>query len=260
MRWGELVLLALLASSVCVATPVSAQSAEDGAAAREAFDEGTAHYEAGHWMLAAQAFHRAWELLEGSPRRPLILFNEARALEEVPGRECDARAKYEQFLLDADESLPGVQERLQAGRVRLRELNARMEGRGDCDAEEEQEQETGSEEAPPAGGISPIGPVVMAAGGAALIAGAITGALALAARSDLRNTCGQDMVCPESSRGRVHHLQALAVSTDVLLPLGALAAGAGLLLTLLLHEPPADTPVSAWCSPTGCGALLRGRM
>ncbi len=62
-------LLALLV----FAAPVSA-SAQDQEAARAAFDEGESHYAASRWMLAAQSFHRAWQLMEGDSRRGLIAF------------------------------------------------------------------------------------------------------------------------------------------------------------------------------------------
>lgn len=205
-------------------------------------------------MLAARAFHHAWELAENNPRRALILYNEARSLEQAAGHECDARARYEQFLRDADGSMPEAQERIGQARDRLAELDARV-GAERCGGEA-----SASEASPGGEGISPVGPIVIGVGAAMLIASAITGGLALATQSDLTAACGQDMHCPEASLGRVGDLRALALTTDVMLPVGAAVAIVGVLLTLLLHDGPAETPVTAWVGPNGAGAVLRGSM
>jgi hypothetical protein len=244
-------LLVIIGPTVC-ATPAAAQSAQSPAAA--AFTEGEARYEAGEWMLSARAFHRAWELAADNPRRALILYNEGRALEHVPGQECEALARYEQFLHDGDGSLPEIQAQLRPVQDRVHELEARMEGQGGCSSEEPTQPTEG-------GGISPIGPTLIGVGGAALIAAAITGGLALATQGDLQSACGADMRCPEGSLGGVSDLQALAISTDVLTPVGAAIAITGLVLTLVLHEGQAEAPpVAAWVSPSGAGGVVRWEM
>lgn len=76
------------------------------------------------------------------------------------------------------------------------------------------------------GGVSMIGVGVAAGGGAVLIGGAITGGLALAAAGDAPNADG-----PEADDART-----LALVTDILLPVGAVAVAAGVVLMFVLDD------------------------
>ena len=108
------------------------------------------------------------------------------------------------------------------------------------------------------GSISPIGPVVLGAGGAALLAGAIVGAITLAEDGALGAACPSRLDCSPDLMSRSSTMTALAATTDVLLAVGAAAAITGLVLTLTLTEG-GDLPATAYCTPDGCGAALRGR-
>jgi len=76
------------------------------------------------------------------------------------------------------------------------------------------------------GGISMVGVAVAAGGGAILIGGAITGGLALAAAGSAPSNEG-----PEADEART-----LALVTDILLPVGAVAVAAGVVLMFVLDD------------------------
>jgi hypothetical protein len=106
------------------------------------------------------------------------------------------------------------------------------------------------------GGVSPIGPAVMAAGGAMLVASAITGIVGLAQDASLTAMC-PDNRCPESARGLAEEVENLMWATDVLFFAGLATAAVGLALIFAL---PAETPppASAACTSDGCGIVLWG--
>lgn len=76
------------------------------------------------------------------------------------------------------------------------------------------------------GGISPVGIIVASVGGAALIAGAITGGLALSTAGD----------APSSTGAQADDARMLALVTDILIPVGAVAAVAGVVLMFVLQD------------------------
>src|SRR5690606_16370056 len=108
------------------------------------------------------------------------------------------------------------------------------------------------------GAISPIGPIVLGVGGAMMLAGAITGGLALAEHGELTGMCdAQLMRCPAELEARVDDLAVLSITTDVLLWGGLAVAATGAVLTFLLKEESSST-VSAACDGTGCAAFVTG--
>lgn len=86
-------------------------------------------------------------------------------------------------------------------------------------------------------GVSTVGIIVTAAGGAILIAGGVTGGLALAAVDD----------APNAESPRIDEARTLALVTDVLLPLGVAAAATGAILMFVLQD--ADGGESASITP-----------
>ncbi|SRR5690606_36953611 len=101
---------------------------------------------------------------------------------------------------------------------------------------------------------------MLGVGGAMLLAGAITGGLALAEHGELTGMCdGQTMRCPAELEGRLDGLAALSITTDVLLWGGlAVAATGGVLTFLLREEEESAGAVSAACDGTGCAAFVTG--
>jgi hypothetical protein len=115
-------------------------------------------------------------------------------------------------------------------------------------------------ESPVGHSISPVGPVLLGIGGAALVAGAITGILTLIQDSSLSSLC-PDQECSEAGLSFAREVEAFAVASDILLLGGATTAVVGLVFTLLLHESnSASSPphVSASCGATGCRVVLGG--
>lgn len=80
-----------------LALPASGQDRVEQA--RVVFEQGETDYNAGAYALALRRFQRAYELLEGHPRRFMALFNIGRCYEEL-GRLEDARDAYERFLAE----------------------------------------------------------------------------------------------------------------------------------------------------------------
>ncbi len=82
------------------------------------------------------------------------------------------------------------------------------------------------------GSQATVGWVAVGVGGALLLGGAVTGAMALSVDSDLADAC-VDGSCPPAKRSDVDKLDTLAVTTDVLLGVGAAVAITGGVLLLL---------------------------
>jgi hypothetical protein len=193
------------------------------------------------------------------PRASIALFSAGRALARVPGHEREARDTLQRFLRESTTLTDDAQVRdWRSDAVeQLTELEARIEP---DDVGEEHEQETHTSPPPSTGGdISPVGPVLLAVGGAAIVAGIVTGVVALSEGDQLRADCG-GAVCPESERSRIADVNILSGATDALLFGGAAVAAVGLVLTLVLHdEAPDSAPqVALGCTPTTCAIFARG--
>ncbi len=256
-------LFIVVAGLLALLAPASALAQGEGSGppdeARAVFLRATELYETRSYARAELEFRRAWELMEGHPRRALVLVNIARCVESVPGREAEALALYEQALAETNALAAhdaGIRDARRIAEERVAELNARMavQAREPAGAEERSESQPGaasvsfsstrpSESAD--GDISPVGPIVLGVGGAMMLAGAITGALALGEHDKLTGMCDPGaMRCPAALRERVDGLAALSISTDVLLWGGLAVAATGALLSIL--------------DETGCAALVTG--
>ena len=263
-------------AAIVTLTSATAFAQADEARARQEFDTASTEFGRGNFALALQAFQRSYDLLEGHPRRPLILFNIGRCYEEL-GRYVDARDAYGRYLREAGADAVEREET----EARLRELETRAgmgeEGGGTTTTSAQTSSgnaatttsTTTSTSSPGdgassgsggGGGISPVGPIFLGVGGAMVIAGAITGALTLSSRGDLTAMC-TGMACPESSRGLADDVSTLALTTDILLFGGLAVAATGVLLTLLLTDGgSSDTAASLTCTDQGCMAFLAGEM
>jgi hypothetical protein len=99
-------------------------------------------------------------------------------------------------------------------------------------------------------------------GGAAIIAGAVTGSLALSANGKVKDACpGND--CPASQGDDVDRRDALAAGTDVLLFVGGAVAVTGAVLLIVFRDrESADAPavsVAPIITPSGSGAAATWR-
>lgn len=253
-------LFAVLASLALFAAPASAQEGEDERSARHHFRLGEAHYESGHFVEAAREFEEAYRL---SNRVPLlhnvyVAYRDAGDIE----RAADALRRYLELAENLDNETV-LRQRLAALERLIAERRAR-EADGDT-AQPDAEPEATAPAARPAtsaggGGPSPVGFIVAGVGAAALIAGAVTGGLALGANDELASTC-PDRVCPPGYdfESTASSGSALALTTDVLLPVGAVALATGVVLILVLQESDESASAGAACGPDGCVAVARGR-
>jgi tetratricopeptide (TPR) repeat protein len=266
---GSSALIIVVAGLFVLLSPSSAmaQAEESGPSdeARAVFLRATELYESRSYARAEIEFRRAWELMEGHPRRALVLVNIGRCIESQPGREAEAIELYERAIAETNALAhdEGIRQARRIAEERIAELNARMavrrqEERSEHPATPETASSSPASSASAEGGISPVGPIVLGVGGAMMLAGAITGALALVEHGDLTAMCdAQRMRCPAELEARAGDLAALSITTDVLLWGGLAVAATGAILTVLLREE-SGSSVSAACDETGCAAFVTG--
>ncbi|MGE0786800.1 MAG: hypothetical protein AB7S26_14105 [Sandaracinaceae bacterium] len=253
----RLILLATLMA--LIPRVASAQDEATRARARALVAEAHAHEDAQRWELAAQSYQRLYDLMSQArlPRASVALWTAGSDLARVPGREREASDELRRFLaqsgaLAGDPEIAGY--RAQAPQL-IAQLEARAASSGATSSASSQDTSRG-------GGtttsVSPVGPVVLAVGGAAVIAGVIVGIVSLDMASQLDADCTNG-VCPDTAsvQSRLSVLSTLSVVADVLWISGAAIAAAGLVLTLVLTDT-SETAVSAGCVGTGCMAEIRG--
>ena len=106
----------------------------------------------------------------------------------------------------------------------------------------------GKAPAPPPGdtGRSWVGPgIAFGAGGAALVLGAVTGALTVTRMDEVRKTCGEGLMCPDDYRDEVDGARTLGhVSTAGFIAAGVGAAVGVVLLVLPRKKAPAAVGLS----------------
>lgn len=252
---------AALAAWCCMLLPqpAYAQAPPEDASypeARAVFLQATALYENGSYARAELEFRRAWELMEGHPRRSLVQINIARCVEAQSGREREALALYQEALAATEAMVDdsGIRDARQIAHDRVAELNARLAA---VDRGEEPAASDGSASAPDL--TAPI--VLMAGGGAALLAGIGTGIGTALEHDQLVDAC-PDKTCAPDEAGRIDSVRALGIATDVLLGVGGAVATAGLvwLIVELATGDAAEAPVTASCGPDGCSFALRGEL
>ena len=266
----------MLAAALLLAAPASqAQESippEVRAEGRRLQTEARAHIQGERWALAATAFERLYELgrAHGLASAPIALWDMSLALMRIPGREREARDGFRRFLDESTALTDDDEVRdFRSGAVeRIAELDARI---GDAEPSEpnatpapapEPEASVSSARASEAhGGVHPIGPVVLAVGGAALVAGVLIGAFSLGQASQFRGMCDDLSMCPTALRPQYDEMRALSAAADVLYVAGGITAALGLVLTLLVQEEPEERAVAMdfGCGPTGCRADIGGR-
>lgn len=228
--------------------------------------EALAHVDAERWGLAAETYERVYEIARraGSPRAPVALWDRGLALMRIPGREADARASFQRFL---DESTPltedaEIRDWRSTALEHIAELNARIGPEQDEPepVRPSEAEPSESREGPRAGELSPVGPVVLAAGIAALGVGGVFGALALTAESSLAERCG-GFACVDTPQHRAAYdeMRTFGAVTDAMLVVGGLAAITGAILTFTLTEGgSAETTASAALRPDGAELAIGG--
>jgi acetylglutamate kinase len=82
--------------------------------------------------------------------------------------------------------------------------------------------------------------VAFGVGGAGLVAGSVTGALALGKRSDLRGQCLSDGSCPSSQRQRIDNYHAFGTVSGIAFGVGIAGIATG--VVLLVTQPKGEEP------------------
>lgn len=269
---------ALTAATAIVPAVVSAQEGDesmsratttehdmDDERARGAFRLGSEYYQRGRFAEAATEFERAY----GLSGRAQLLYNAYLAYRDARDDENAIRTlrgyltQVEQ--IDDREHLEARLTALERGVAERRETDARQraetdEARRQADEARRQAEEAGRPQVREVPGET--WPWILAGGGAALVvAGVITGAVALGERSRLDDECPLQLCAPGSDvAGRQSTIESLAITTDVLLVTGGVAAVTGVVLGIVLgpRTEPLDPPVRAGCTGQGCFVSVRG--
>ncbi|HBQ10380.1 MAG: hypothetical protein RLP09_10675 [Sandaracinaceae bacterium] len=235
----------------------------DDMRAREHFRVATAYYDEGRFVEAAEQFQEAYEL----SRRAQLLYNAYIAWREAH-RSAEAANALETYLAETPEAPDRVN--LEARLVELRRAVATEAEREQRLTEAEREAEANriaAEEAERARRQAVSEPeiwpwIVLGVGGAAVIAGAVVGGLALDEATSLSSECPGNFCPPGTDLDeRRGNAQLLAGVADGLLIGGGVVAATGLVLSLIFGlGGDSEQPVSAeaGCGPTGCGVTLRG--
>lgn len=234
----RLVFVAVVVTSVLFASQAQAQSTPADDEARVVYDRGAEHYAAGRFQAAASDFERAYEL----SGRAQLFYNLYLAYRDAGDRGRAATA-LRRFL--ASDAVPPEMNREQL-EARLRALES-----------ERSEQASVPVEASGGGTWWP-GWLIAGSGGAMLVAGAITGVLALDLHASVESQCDADGLCPASTEPDRDLGSALALTTDILLPAGAALAVAGFVLAFALADD--ELEAAASCGPGGCALAVRGAL
>ncbi len=260
-----LLIIATLATAPAVhaqapADPVVAgdsAAAEADAVARELFKVGRVAFDAGDYEVALER----WEHAYGLSGQPKMNHNIGLAHERL-GQIVEAIAAYERYLKWEPEDkevrahivelratmragnpyreldLPDVIEPMQMDPYRIFD-----EPRAPQVTEAPQ-----ATEQPPR--LLPLG--LLAGGGVILATGTVTGILALQKDGELDDLCGRPRMCDPSDaregRALASSIDTLSITTDVLLPLGALVAGVGSYLLWGVG----DEKLQVSCTGDGC--------
>lgn len=221
--------------------------------ARDAYEEGSTHFEAERYEEALEAFQRSYDY----ERLPALLFNMASALDRL-GRPEQAIARYEAYLvaMEEDANAPYVRSRIRLLQAELSETSP--EARAE---DQEEGGEAVSEEAVqapvPTDGPSRVGPIVLFAVGAAALATALgTGLRARSLDSDVREQCDGN-VCPAGVESDSQRVTRLARTTDAMAGVAGAALLSGVLWWLLSGGDDDAPQASATCGPGSCEAQLR---
>lgn len=270
--------LGLLIAAPAMAQPESSPNAEqamqgggmtderqlDDARAREHYIIGTRYYDEGRFVEAATQFEEAFQL-SGRPElqyNAYIAYRDAhqarRAAQMLRGyleavADAPDRVNLEARLAELERAIALEEEQSQ----QLTEAQRRAQEEAQRAAEEAAARRQAEAE-------PEVWPwVILGVGGAAAIAGAVVGGLALSDAMALRADCDQDGRCVPSTNlvARRSDATNLAVASDLLLFGGGAVAVTGLILGLVFglggsaEEAPA---ASAFCTSDGCHATLRG--
>lgn len=232
---------ALAACLLVFPSLASAQSEEQVNEARALFTRGTEQFENGSFQLALESFQRVYELLEGHRNRALVLFNIARAHEELR-RDEEALASYEAFLSSAAQDAPMRAE----ANERMIELRARLRARA---------QVTPAARPGPAGQLNGAPVALLVASGVLAIGGGVLVGVAVsdvAAVEQAPTGASWASVADAYSRSE-------PMSIAGIVALGTASALAVASIVWLLVDGDASRSTAVVVAPTPTGITVEGR-
>ena len=239
--------------------------------ARQHFQLGRAQYENGAFREAALSFEHAYEL----SHREVLWYNIFLAYRDA-GDNAKAANALRNYLTRVEkvDTRPQLEARLASLERLVQEEEQRKQQQAQAQAQQAEAQEQApqpeaapesvspTDAPPPEAKKSPsIVPfVLMGVGGAMIIGGVVTGAMASSKQSELEDNC-MDKVCDPKLQSLADEGKTLAVVTDVLLFGGIAAAGTGAVLWFLNNNDSSSeesAPVSATlsCGPKACGGRV----
>jgi tetratricopeptide (TPR) repeat protein len=279
--------LSLYVFSVVVggSTSALAQETSTDEAARQHFRLGQAHYDNGQFPEAAVEFEAAYRLSQ----RPQLLYNiyvSYRDAGEI-ARATETLRSYLQLVPDAENAtqlrarLAVMEHSLAHGTTPATETAPSTEAVAPTEPvhaeptpepsetatalEEPSSEPSPDEQTASSGGgfgSSPVGWIIGGVGVAAIVAGVITGAMAIDSHNQLDAMCGPDHhSCPAGFQSTRDLGAALGAATDGLLIGGGVALATGVVLLFMLSDGGSSSeqpPVSASCGPNGCAAFVQG--
>jgi tetratricopeptide (TPR) repeat protein len=229
MRFLAAAVLACALTSPLHAQTPAAPIASDEEAAKAHFAAGSAYYEQAAYADAVKEFNEAYRL----SGRVDLLYNIAICYEHLEKWD-EAIATLHQYLAVR----PGAADR---NTIQTRIMNyEKLRDAARAEAATPQKKPAAvAVTPPPKWARRYVASLVLGEIGlAALISSIGTGVAALVAKSDLDGRCPKG-VCPESARADVDRGQALAISTDVLIGVGAAAVVVGAVLLIVETRRPA---------------------
>jgi tetratricopeptide (TPR) repeat protein len=251
-----------LVLAICLTVTVTGSAAEENAEAKAAYQDGKAHYEAGRYQEAMDAFTKAYNLTS----EPNLLFNLAAAAERL-GENDRAIAYYEVYLEeipnapDADEVRANI-ERLKAGPPPASEETSETETESpppstspspppqDVDPESYYDLGPKPEETKP-----PIWPKLTIGLGTMLVAGGvITSILAYNEYKGLKSTCKPDCTDEDISTAK-----GLALASDLQFGFGGATLVAGIVGLVLTNKKHKRESARLEVSPAERGLGVQGR-
>jgi tetratricopeptide (TPR) repeat protein len=234
----------------------------DDERARSHFEAGRNLYDAGAFERAGQEFEEAYALSS----RPELLYNIYVAFRDAGDvrKARDALRTYLTEMTNAPDraNLEARLESLESQAAALEETEQADRERRENEERRQREEEERRREAEAAAESGPsIAPWIVAGAGAAmLLAGAVTGVLALGAVGDIEDECEND-ICPSSYEELEEDrdsARTLVRVTDYLLLGGTIVLAAGVTWWFLSSGDDEEPAVTAGCGPDGCSAVLRG--
>lgn len=242
--------LCLVIHLVGAGRSVHAQDSDDDA--RTLFEGARIHYDRGEFEEAAESFTSAFDI----SGRTQLLYNIYLAHRDAgnPGEAAVALRRYleempAEELADQRELLEGRLESLEsqaAAQTNESESPVVIEDPDDAQRSPAQPETSG-----PIGGV-----VLLAVGGAAVVAGVVTAIVTSGIEGDLEEAC-TNMICGPDQQENIDRGKTMALLTDILLIGGATLAVGGALWWILGRSEDSVTP-SVACVSDGCRLSVQG--